>query len=369
LRSAGRSADREIKLLGELLMKKHLIAAAVAAAVAAPAFAQNVELYGRFDQAYYNTKATAVNGTTTKVTNTGLDGGVGGSRLGFRGTEDLGGGLKAGFVFEYGTDVGENSGIGATRLGFAQLQGGFGTIRVGRQVSPVKAILDGFRASGNNTNFRPGDLYFGGASHLNADNRVSNAVTYVTPSMSGFSAQIQTAEVVTKTAAGSVAGTGSPVVSGQSESLGYSLNYSAGPLALAVGVMELDAKQIGAPTSTKDELTTFAASYKFGFATLSAMYSEREVKTTTKTNDHNLWTIGAIVPLAGAWSANLEYSDGEEKAIGATAKADVSGYKLRANYAFSKRTSIYAIIGEDERKQGNAKTKNEGYAIGLVHTF
>ena len=62
LRAAARSADRELKFLGELLMKKHLIAAAVAAAVAVPAMAQNVSLSGVIEASYGSIKR---NGTST----------------------------------------------------------------------------------------------------------------------------------------------------------------------------------------------------------------------------------------------------------------------------------------------------------------
>ena len=75
-------------------MKKHLIAAAVAAAVAVPAVAQ-VTVYGLFDAAYTDIKTTTAAAVTTKTNDYVDSGRMSGSRLCFRGAEDLGGGLKA----------------------------------------------------------------------------------------------------------------------------------------------------------------------------------------------------------------------------------------------------------------------------------
>jgi predicted porin len=134
-------------------MKKLLIATAALAMVAGTAQAQSsVEIYGILDKAYSNleSKVTASGSTTkTETTTTGGSGNgavAGGQnytteRLGFRGTEDLGGGLKANFVYEArigqldNTDSGTEEGTMPTRLAFVGLSGGFGSIAMGRQTS------------------------------------------------------------------------------------------------------------------------------------------------------------------------------------------------------------------------------------------
>jgi predicted porin len=113
-------------------MKKALLALAVLAAFAGTASAQtNVTMYGVLDMALQH-ENDGVNSTTA------LDSGIqSGSRLGFKGTEDLGGGLKANFDLEAGVnaDTGTSSqgGILFGRQAWVGLSGGFGSLRLGRQ--------------------------------------------------------------------------------------------------------------------------------------------------------------------------------------------------------------------------------------------
>jgi predicted porin len=363
-------------------MKKSLIALAALSTIAGSVAAQSsVTVYGRLDQGYQNVELTNGEGAVTKAKSTGLDGGVGGSRLGFRGTEDLGGGLKANFVLEFGVDGNENVGANATRLGFAEIAStSVGTARVGRQVSPVKAVLDGFRPNSNNTNFRPGDFYGATANgtvagYMNADNRVSNGIAYITPTFSGFSAQIQMSEVNQTTDAGTTTN-GATVANlnagaGQDKGLGYSVNYAAGKLAAAYARFELTDKV--AAGNSKDDVQTLAASYDFGVAKLAVLHTIREVDALgVKTFDGKLTTVGVTVPV-NKWSITAEYADGSDKLTDtAGTNNDAQGYKLRAMYNLSNRTGVYAQIGESKLKSkedGVGTTKVEGYNIGLVHTF
>jgi predicted porin len=374
-------------------MKKSLIALAVLSTIAGSAVAQSsVTVYGRFDQGFNKVEATdGSNGAKLKNTNTGLDGGVGGSRLGFRGTEDLGGGLKANFVVEFGVDMGENVGANTTRLGFAELQSAStGTARFGRQVSPVKAVLDAFRPLSNNTNFRPGDFYYSGTavadqSAMNADQRVSNAITYITPTISGFSAQLQVAEVSNSDAAGkdttssatSLAASTTDTFlnsgTGQAKSTGASLNYSVGNLAAAWSMYEMKNMLNGANVRN-DDVQTFAISYDLGVAKLVALHTLREIKASgVKTGDRNLTTLGVTVPVNN-WVLAAEYADGKAKAItgGGDSGADLQGYKVRAMYNLSKRTGVYAQMGESKIKNtvaADGTDKASGYNIGIAHTF
>ena len=358
-------------------MKKHLIAAAVAAAVAVPAAAQ-VTVYGRFDQAY-NTVETKT-ATTSKATHTGFEGGVAGSRLGFRAAEDLGGGLKAAVVYEFGVDPGENTGVGATRLGFAEIAGGFGTLRMGRQVSPAKAVADTYNANGNSTNFAPGDV---NNAITSIDNRVSNAITYLTPTVGGFSAQLQYADANTKTttetsttllngtagADGSTSGSWRTTAQGKIEAIG--INYAAGPLAIGVATHDQTVATAGA--ITKDNRVAFGAMYSLGSTKLYLENSTRKSKTAAGATDidRDVTTIGITLPF-GATTIAAQLFDGDRK-LGATdtTAADFDGFKIRATYALSKRTGVYGQMGETNTKptSGAQKTTVEGYGVGMYHTF
>jgi len=139
-------------------MKKSLIALAALATVAGAAQAQSsVSVYGILDVGYSDKESTTLTYSSSKnsysqtVTNTNGVTGVGAestSRLGFRGTEDLGGGLKANFVVETGLNPAEST-VSAwnTRQAYAGLQGGFGSLNVGTVYTPQHIIAAGFSAS------------------------------------------------------------------------------------------------------------------------------------------------------------------------------------------------------------------------------
>jgi predicted porin len=373
-------------------MKKSLIALAALSTIAGSVAAQSsVTVYGRVDQGYNKVESTdGANGAKVKNTNTGLNGGVGSSRLGFRGTEDLGGGLKANFVYEFDADAGEGTGTTTARLGFVELASNeAGTVRVGRQVSPVKAQLDAFRANSNNTNFRPGDFYYGALSSvdqgvMNADNRVSNAIAYITPTFAGFSAQYQIAEVSLTDANGkdttSNGLTGAAVATDphlnsnatQAKTTGASLNYSAGKFAASFAMFDIENVLNGA-AARNDDIQSFAASYDFGVAKVAVIHTLREIKANgVKTADRDLTSVGVTVPV-GKWALTGEYADGTAKAVtGGDSGADLNGYKVRAMYNFSARTGVYAQMGESKIKNkvaADGTDKIQGYNIGIAHTF
>ncbi len=135
-------------------MKKHLIAAAVAGALAVPAMAQ-VTIKGVFDvQAYGSTKfslggdTVADPTTTAKRSQTANNNGWATSEIRFEGSEDLGGGLKASFALATGLSNGAST--FADRDRFLQLAGGFGAIRMGRFVPAAALGYHGFVAGTTN---------------------------------------------------------------------------------------------------------------------------------------------------------------------------------------------------------------------------
>jgi predicted porin len=380
-------------------MKKSLIALAVLSTIAGSAVAQSsVTVYGRFDQSF--NKVETVTTSTSTATNTGLDGGIGGSRLGFRGTEDIGGGLKANFVVEFGVDMGENTGAGATRLGFADISGSAGTFRMGRQVSPTKAVADSYNALGNNTNFTPGDV----GALTGFDNRISNAITYLTPTMNGFSAQVMFADANTKTTTedstnllnGSAGADGSTVgfatgVPGSTTTSGYrvskqgevkaaGINYTAGKLALAYAMQ--DQTSMDAGTEANNEITIAAATYDFGFLKAHLDQTTRKISNVgVNVANRKVTTIGVTAPVRANLLLAAQYFDGDRKAgtgsstgnfnTSVDTAADYSGYKVRATYVLSKRTGLYGQLGKTETTvvSSGAKTTVEGYGLGMYHTF
>ena len=396
-------------------MKKLLIASAALAMVAGTAQAQSsVTVYGLLDQSYVSTDSNALaTNVVTKATNTGGDGQLSGSRLGFRGTEDLGGGLKANFVFEFGVSASEaNNGIASgTRLGFVELQSAsMGSIRAGRQVSPTKAVNDSYTTFANST-WNVGNVTGGtdtadttSVQHTgNAGDRVGNAITLLTPVISGFQAQLQFAKDNSKvdgvettraattmngaqTAASAVAMVAETAfgsqVAAQTNQTNYGVSYNVGNLSLMYGRVDQDAILAAAPLKTNTEHDAFGASYKLGAATLFATYNDKTVTADgVVQNTRKDTTIGVNYAM-GKWDLKAAYSEGEvdqKVAIsGAAADTgaaagvrDIKGYQIGAVYNLSKRTNAYVAYGDSETKtKGTALTSTrDGYIAGVRHSF
>jgi len=350
-------------------MQKKLIVAALAGLAAAPAFAQsNVTVYGVFDVGYTSqeTRNTFTAGTNAvsagpkiETTNTGLDGTLSGGRIGFRGNEDLGNGLKANFVLEYGTNWSENTGIPSTRLGWAGLSGGFGEVRVGRIQSLVKMVLDAHNPNENSTNFAPGNL----DAHLGlTDVRVSNAITYLSPSFSGFDVRVQYANTDTDNDA--------TINSAKDEYVNFGVNYANGPLAIAYARNQQTTAAEGTAGEPETTAQVLAAKYNLGVAVPFYSRTERDVKNAagTKTVDSSVDTIGVTVPM-GNLKLVAQYADGKSKAVNGGVKVDHKAMQLLGVYSLSKRTNVYAIYGDTESKNTTTKFEQDGFALGLRHSF
>jgi predicted porin len=311
------------------------------------------------DTSYQSVDSKTAAGVTTDTTNAGVAGALSGSRLGFKGTEDLGGGLKANFTHELSINTADGTQGANARLSFVDLSGSFGTVRAGRQVTPQKVVMDTFYASGNAT-------FTAGLPGLTLDTdgeRVSSAVTYLTPAMSGFQAQLQIA--------GATSDADNAANKTSTEQMNYGVSYKAGNFAAGVGINNEDAKT---EASTQSEITrtAFGASYNFGVATLFATNSEKKTETvgTAINAKAEETTVGVRVPV-GKWTLVAQYAEGESNAAGNATKTDYEGYQLHAIYNLSKRTNVYALYGDDESKVDGATSKasRDGFAVGVRHSF
>lgn len=348
---------------GELSMKKTLIAlAAVAAASAsASAFAQStVTLYGVVDMGYNTDKKTA-GANASKVT--GLTSILSGSRFGFKGTEDLGGGLTANFVMEYSVAPDEEATSMKNRQSFAGLSGGFGTVNLGRQYTQIHNVQGAFDANDNAT---AAGWLGGGTSTV----RQSNAIVYTTPTFSGFSAAVELghAEVPqTSTVTGNA---------GNTTALG--LSYANGPLTVkaAVESIKLTALSYTAPGEAAAaalsnalatrKATSIGASYDLGVVKVMAVNTTAKAGSAADAGKVTTNNFGLSAPM-GAVTLNGTVSNGKYIDSGA-ASVKTSGYQLGANYSLSKRTTAYALMGQGKNKAATA-TKHDTLAVGVRHTF
>jgi predicted porin len=329
-------------------MKKLLIATAALAMVAGTVQAQSsVSVYGRVAAEYraqdYVNKTLSMEGSS----NTSL----GTSILGFRGTEDLGGGLKANFVLEGGlftTDgsMGANnstSTVQATQLFSRQSWVGLssanlGAIKVGRTESATK-VIEGMGDLGTN-------IFDVGSLVDTLTDRFASTVSYATPVVAGFTAEF--------THSGASSATSSSLVAGR-EINAANIQYKAGPLHLAVGQAQSE------DNGYTMKNTLFGASYNAGFATFEAAYQaeQRAANDTDK-----LMQIGAIIPLTPKFDIRVNYSKYND---GLTSATDVSYTGALAVYHLSKRTHGFAGFRMD--KSDTASLDGTLTTIGLQHAF
>ena len=312
-------------------MKKTLIALAVLGSVAGVAQAQSaVTVYGKLDLGLQ--KET---GTATQLANNHQ------SRLGFKGTEDLGGGLNAIFQIEtrFNADTGAvrgYDGVANPLFGgqsIVGLTGGFGTVKLGRTYN----IVDGVAAGA-------ADPFEGDGiadMHALTAARLSNTVTYVSPSMSGFSASVQSQL---------------SEVSGQKNGWGVAGAYENGPISAGLGYQKLTAT---APGAEQPNIWGLNAAYAFGPAKVMLGYERLDTKVAGAEKTKNL-ILGATYGI-GAGLIKAAYS--QQKTTDTDRK-----YALGYQHNLSKRTSVYADVAHTNPGAAGAESIN-GVEIGVTHNF
>jgi predicted porin len=328
-------------------MKKSLLALAAMTAFAGVASAQSsVTLFGIVDLAARNVKNGNAGSLKTLSTN-----GQASSRLGIRGVEDLGGGLRAGFWLEgdISADVGGGQKTAATANGSAangqdwqrrstvSLIGSFGEVRLGRDYTPafnafVSHDIFSYVGVASSANLRTAFLGSGGATTAV---RANNAISYFLPAMGGLYGQVMIAAA-------------EGAATAPNGYTGFRLGYAAGPIngSFVMG----KTKKSGAAI---DDVTTlfFGGSYNAGFATFHATYEKADYSVLTR----KLATVSAVIPMGtGAFKAQYAKAGGNS----ATPPATLIG--LGYVQGLSKRTSLYGNFG---------RVSNSGPAsVGVVYT-
>ncbi len=353
-------------------MKKSLIALAVLAASGAAMAQSSVTLYGVADAG-----VTYLNG------NDNWSGVTSGnnltSRLGFRGTEDLGGGLKANFVLEGGFNL--DNGDGASGYAGAKagegfqfkrrstvgLAGSFGEVRLGRELTAAynaTARYDVFGSVGlaQSRLWADGNVVDANANAaaVTTNQRVSNMVTYVSPDFTGFKVGLNYGFGET--------------TNGNSDSsyLGAGLMYDNGPLSLGLGLERLNEGANSVATSDIDAWS-LGGSYDFGVAKLLAGYRTSKVDLAAGENKRNGAYVAVTAPVVRA-----SYNRYENKLNGGKAKADQFG--LGYVYSLSKRTSVYGTYAYLKNKDGaslytlgsgglKSNGSQQGVQVGVSHAF
>jgi len=338
-------------------MKKNLIALAVAGALAAPAAAMaDATIYGKLHMSVDMYETDTAEGTAVASNS---------SRLGFKGSEDLGNGLSAIWQAESTINMDDGNGSLTNRNTYVGFKGGFGTLMAGHHDSPVKTIgrkVDLFGDQvGDSRSIIRGTV--GGADY---DQRNSNMIMYVTPAMGALQGAIQYVPDEN---------TESPVDDTTLSIAGW---YNAGPLYVALGYNETQADS-GAAGYEDETVLRLVGAYQMDALKVTALYQTAEGVGNID-QDADAYGLGAAFNMGGGNTVKAQYymldADGDE----------ASTMAIGFDHAMSKQTSVYAAYalsdndtgvtvtpwggtGHDNLAGGVSGEDASAFSVGVVHKF
>ena len=314
-------------------MKKSLLALAVLGTFAGVASAQSsVTLFGTID---LNARYIKNDGSTRRLSLS--QDGINSSQLGFRGVEDLGGGLKASFILLAGVnaDTGTTNSKFFNRRATVSLSGGFGEIRLGRDYVPTfwnDTNFDPFGTNGIAQSFAVKGLFTAGNTYIRAD----NSIGYFLPSnLGGAYGQLMAA-----------AGEGGATNPGRY--IGGRFGFAAGPFDIAVSAAQqrfiagafqdpILAPNAALGNTSNQKTYNVGGSYDFGVVKLMA-----HIDRDTQDNNKETWgELGAVVPM-GQGEIHVSYN--RSKATTNTFSNTNNMYALGYVYNISKRTAVYGTV-------------------------
>jgi predicted porin len=371
-----------------VFMKKSLIAMAVLAASGVASAQSTVTLYGLADVylGSQKSKATTAAGGSTSLRQTVVNsGGFNTSRFGMKGSEDLGGGLKANFLLEAGYDIDTGAANSYTnpftkvesnaifgRQSWVGLSGGFGELKLGKMWTPYDEVK-GSGASAFDANI------FAPATNVwlsnNYQDRPGNSIYYSTPNFSGFSAAASYSFGENKANA---VGTNPAQNAGKIVSM--NVQYANGPIGVALSHQQEKANS----NTVTSKFTQLNGSYDFRVVKLLAAYGQVKNASTTLfvpavgtpptvtpvgVSKSKEYQIGLDVPLgAVTLSGGYAHSKATLAAAGA-GEIKSNGIGLAAKYDLSKRTFLYTGLQLSKNKLAGSEIKNDTFALGVQHKF
>lgn len=336
-------------------MKKQLIALAVAGAVAAPAIAQNVTVYGAVDQAIQNIDMGSESFTrqASGVFNT--------QRIGFKGSEDLGGGLKANFQIQGAMSDTEKAFAGTSEEQWVGLSGAFGEIRVGTtDMSGLQALDSTVHGAGNF--FNSPKIHTTTTVVSGEDGAdTGSTIRFISPTVNGFAIDVGYSSANTSAATTDSNGAETSVF----------VTYKVGNLFIGGGQHEKDGV-----TNAKTDYRALGARYDFGVVAVGALWSKGDASTSSNDADTKNTLLSVNVPLGNGFAVH---------GARMTSKIENTAYKasgtsVAVTKALSKRTTVYGQYTSVTNEAGtysswggaaNATAANDPKAmtIGVSHTF
>lgn len=350
----------------------------LAALVPALASAQNnLQIYGIVDTGVEFARATAGTGVPANRSTAVASGSLSASRLGFRGTEDLGGGLRSGFLLEHGfdADTGANTGLifwgreSWVSIGSRE----WGDLRLGYNYTPAFWVV--LRADNNRLG-----LYGNGGNYAQigavGNLRAANALNYISPSRGGFTVRL----------AYSLGNENTAPPKDQGRMKAAALEYQAGSLYL--GAFHQRRKDTLTATGTFTEDSRYSgvgANVDVGPVQLGGGVTRYDPAgpDTATAGELSSWWLGAQTTF-GATTVGIQLGEIRRDApAGVQPRARLAS--LNALYALSKRTTLYASLGRMDNNatsrlplQASSRTvgvsvgpgtDTNGLAMGVRHTF
>jgi len=329
-------------------MKKSLIALAVLGSFAGVASAQSsVSIYGLLDAWVGKDKNGAPGAASTTVLNSG---GLSTSRIGFKGTEDLGGGLSAIFGLEAGlaVDAGTSNAGGAlqfNRQSFVGFSGGFGEVIAGKVWTAYDDIEAGAHQLGGATTFAVEYAVMDTGNNYTAN--PNNGFKYTSPDFGGFS--------------GAVSYSLDESAATKANKTAFHVKYANGPIYAGFAYQD--------EGSTADiKYTRINGSYDFGMAKLLLTYG----RVKEAAGSANEYSIGVDVPLSAALTLSAAYAMHNPNSTYSTnPDGERKGFGVGATYALSKRTTAYAAytLANTDDAAGVRTNELRRFGVGVRHAF
>jgi predicted porin len=316
-----------------------------------------VTLYGIVDTYFGQTSAGL---GADNVSNTVINsGGLSTSRWGMKGSEDLGGGLKANFVLEQGfkSDVGTAT-AGFDRKATVGISGAFGAVDIGgRMLSSYDDAFGAANMLGNSNAAITSSVWnlTGAASTAGTTaytNRLNQSIKFTSAKMNGFSGSLQYAAGENKTA-----------TLGASSTTSMNVMYANGPVTAGIGYQSEEA---AAGAANSMDSTVFGATYDLGVAKVVGSYNTIKFGLLEAKG----YQFGVDYPVSAATTVSVGYASNESEDSGVTT-SNSSGFALQGIYALSKRTNLYAIYNKlsSDNNAGSDLQDASTLGFGVRHSF
>jgi len=337
-----------------------LSALALAAFLSTGAFAQSsLTIYGAVGLDVISaSKVSNLAGTKGKSMIKLDDNAIVNSRIGFKGVEDLGGGVKT--IFDLESSISPDTGSARSsfwnRNAFVGVTGAMGTLKLGHQWNPADDYMCGYFVCAYYSPFLMPGFYA-------ISDYYDNSIKYTSPNYGGFEGALM--YTLGEKSASKTAG----------NKVQLAVNYGAGPVgAGAVYFTEKDPSATG----KSNKMVALGGSYDFGVAKARLGYAKAKVAYGTAFKA-SLYDLGVDVPVSDAYAVSADYVMNNKS----ESKDDTSFLRLRGSYALSKRTSLnanliflknsgnaaFAFLSEKSGFEGIAGQKQTILTAGITHAF